>query len=274
MILVDLAIFSMGLVFGSFFNVLIDRIPKGEDFVKGKSHCEKCKHALNRFDLVPVLSYFLLKGKCRYCKKPIPAMLPTIELITGFSFAMMAHYVLIVNYQWIIGGVLLLALSLSAISLFILIFFTDLKYQVIPDIYMCLLLVVYVLGFFVNFAFGVNFGLLYEILYTRLLGHIIAGLLMFMFFWMLHKYSKGKAMGAADMYLAGVLGVYLGVKLSIVAWFVAFILGSVVGLFLIVSKKRKLKSKIAFGPFLITGFFVSIAYGESLANLYLNFFFR
>lgn len=258
-LIIFLTAFLFFLFIGSFLNVVIERVYRGEQFVKGRSYCVSCKHELSVFDLVPVFSFLFLKGRCRYCKKSIPRMHVVIELFTaicaGFIFA---------TYPFIQA----LFFSLILIVL-ILIFFTDLMYYVIPDIYLYLLIAMYVIGAALLYVYPNSFYFLGS-LYSPIWGHVRAALISSAFFGILYLGSKGKAMGEGDIYLSGILALFLGPTLSLVMLFISFLTGAIVGVILVSMGRKRITQVIPFGPFLIVGFTISYLVGFNLINLYLG----
>src|SRR3989344_5151514 len=123
-------IFILGIFVGSFLNVLSDRLPRNESPWKGRSYCEKCKKELAWYDLVPLLSFALLKGKCRYCHVRLSFYYPLVELTTGVMFAVVFYFFGIMNNELRIMD---LGYYLFLVSSLIVIFFADLKYEIFPD---------------------------------------------------------------------------------------------------------------------------------------------
>ncbi len=275
--------FPLSLFIGSFFGVLIDRIYRSEQFVRGRSYCEHCKHTLQTLDLIPLFSYIFLNGKCRYCKKEIPAWLPLIELITAVTLS--STLFLLINNDFLsplakdfftlpypssLAGspfafIAQILIALAIASVFILIFITDAKYMVIPDIYLYLLVALYplYLTFFkLQITQNQNIALIKD--------NLIAAVILAIFFAALHYGSRKKAMGEGDIYLAAIIGFYLGTNLSVVMWFMAFLKGAIEGVILLISGKKKMKSALSFGPFLILGFCFALIWGTELLNWYLS----
>lgn len=229
MVLVGLFIFVIGLCFGSFANVLIWRIPKGLS-IGGRSVCEKCKGKISWFDNIPLISFILLKGKCRNCESKISLRYPLVELATGIIFTLL-YLKFGLSYE-------LLFLSLLS-PILISIFFIDLDHQIIPDILI--------------FA-----GIVISLLYSFSFSGLFAGFLSASFLLFLHYITKGKGMGLGDVKFALLGGTIVGL-INIFSWFFwAFLTGAVVGCILILTKRYGLKSKIAFGPFLIFALFLTI----------------
>lgn len=258
-LIIFLIAFIFFLFVGSFLNVVIERVYRSEQFIKGRSYCVSCKHELSMMDLIPVLSFLFLKGKCRYCKKKIPSIHIIIEVITavcaGFIFA---SYPLI---QALFFSLILVVL--------ILIFFTDLLYYVIPDTYLYLLVVLYFIGAALIYVYPVAFYFLGD-LYLPIWSHVRAALISAAFFGILYLGSKGKAMGEGDIYLSGILALFLGSTLSLVMLFISFLTGAIVGVILVLRGRKRITQVIPFGPFLIIGFVISYLVGFNLINLYLG----
>src|SRR3989338_7351604 len=171
-----LLIFLLGLAVGSFVNVVIDRLPKGISVIKGRSKCDFCRRKLSIADLIPLISFFMLKGKCRYCEKKLSRQYPFIEFLTGFSFVIIAY--LSVN------GILThrpypLILILFLIPNLVAIFGIDLKYRIIPDEILIVILSIFTV---------------YIVLFQRdlIFNHFISGTGMFLGFLFLVLITKGR----------------------------------------------------------------------------------
>lgn len=142
--------------------------------------------------------------------------------------------------------------------------------MVIADIFIYSLVGLYVVAFCLNYFDLINWGYFSLVLFGDPFHRLLAAAALFVFFAILHYAFKGKAMGEGDMYLAGIFGLYLGPNPSIVMWFIAFLTGAIAGVILIMSHRKKMKSMIPFGPFLVLGFAVSILFGNQIFNWYLN----
>ena len=248
---------------GSFLGVVVDRLYRGEQFIRGRSHCDFCNHELSVYDLIPVFSFLSNNGKCRYCKKKLSPTLLFFELFTGLTFTAFAYYsfLLWLPLISIIFGFLILLFLL-------IIFFADLKYSVIFNYSYIILFGFYAVGFLL-YSVGINFGA-FNIIFMDLASHLISAVWLFSFFALLYYGSKKKAMGDGDMYLAGALGLYLNFSQSLVMWSVAFLTGAFVGVILLLGKKKKIKQAIPFGPFLVIGFVFAFVYGSSVVASYLQ----
>lgn len=283
-------IFLFGLATGSFLNCIIYRLHSGENFLftpleisaKAKkpggffkrfltgftrSYCPHCKHILGWQDLIPVLSFLILKGKCRYCQKRISFQYPLVELATGILFVFIFQQSMVL---WLSGSMapwFFNTFFLFLISCFLIIIFVyDLKHFIIPDkiIYPAILMsgIWYlVLSIFFNFYTR------YEILNT-----IYAALGAAAFFLIIVLISQGKWMGIGDIKLAFFMGLFLGFPNILVALFLAFFIGAIIGVGLIAAGKKTIKSEVPFGPFLVTGTFIALFWGQQLTNCYQNLF--
>lgn len=221
-----------GLAAGSFLNVLIDRLPRGRNVIMGRSQCDYCGKTLRWFELIPLISFLVQRGRCRRCHKKLSWQYPIVELVTAVGFIFLAP-----SY-WIIFSSLLV------------IYMADLKYQIIPDS----MIVVGVIG--VIGAMGV------------IGGNVMAGIGASLFFFLLWLITHGKGMGLGDVKLAFLMGLLLGFPNIIIASYSAFLTGATSGVILILLGKKKLKEKIAFGPFLVTGTVVALMWGEQVMTVW------
>lgn len=227
-------IFISGLAVGSFLNVLIDRLPAGKG-IGGRSQCDFCGKQLTALNLIPVLSFVLQKARSACCNKRLSVYYPVVEIATG------------VAYLWLFttyGPSLIHFVVLSAL---IVIFFADLKYRIIPD-YMTVIV-----------AVG---GLLLAVSRGALPEHILAGVLLFSGMFALFTATKGRGMGFGDVKFAGAMGLLLGLKAGAGALYLAFVLGGIAGVILVLMARRSIKSAIAFGPFLVIGTAVMLFWGD------------
>lgn len=244
-----LLVFITGLAVGSFLNVCIYRLPLGLSLVTPPSHCPKCNHRLGAGELVPVLSYLMLRGKCRCCGARISPRYPVVELATGLAFVLL---VMVFGWQIKTLGYLILFCGLLTASLI------DWDHQIIPDQISLLL---------------VGAGLILQALQSTgaLINGIIGGLLGGGLLLVLAVLSKG-GMGGGDIKLVTGIGVFLGWQLLLVSLFLAFIIGSLLSGIWILIKRQGLKTAVPFGPFLSLGAIITLFYGEQILNWYLNCF--
>ena len=259
----NVIIFLFGSAIGSFLNVLIDRLPKDEG-IRGRSHCDYCGKKLNWYDMFPVFSYFILRGKTRCCGKKLSFQYPAIEFITGCIFVVVfkdSPYVDSLTRTVLISGILCSLL---------VIFVSDLKYQLISD-YILLALFVFSVLFRLGsgnptptFLYGT---VLNRSLPIQLIQPIATGLIVCLPIFLIYFISKERAMGLGDVYLAAIMGFLLGWQKGFLALYIAFVTGAIVGLIVIVLKKKKLRSKIAFGPFLVIGTVTMLFWGEKILEM-------
>ncbi len=255
--MVYLLLFLFGICVGSFLNVVIDRLPHNKSIFFGRSHCDSCKKKLSPLDLVPLLSFFFLGGKCRHCHKKISVQYPLIELLTGAMFVLTV-FLSLQSTVYSLQQIALLGYDLFIISCLIAIFFIDLKYGIIPDE------IIYLLSF-------ITF--LYLVLNTKylLLPNLFSAIISFLFLFFIYFLTKGKGMGFGDVKLAFFMGLFLGFPKIITAFYVAFLTGAALSIILILLGKKKFKgSTIAFGPFLVIGTYISLFWGEQI----IRFIFR
>ncbi len=245
-----LSVLFLGFVLGSFLNVLIDRFPRHEQILKGRSRCEFCKRKIALYDLVPILSFLILKGKCRYCKAHLSLYYPVVELTTGLMFVI--TFIYFPSNR--ITGFWELSYFLFVISGLIAIFFMDLKYGIISD--KVLLPLSLVSTFYLL--------LLQDSLFMI---HLASAVGVFLFFLFLFLVTRGKGMGFGDVKLAFFMGLVLGFPNIIVGLYVAFLTGAAYGVILILCGKKKLfGGTIPFGPFLALGTLISIFFGDFLVQ--------
>jgi prepilin signal peptidase PulO-like enzyme (type II secretory pathway) len=214
-------------------------------------------------DLIPIFSFLILRGKCRYCGKKISWQYPIVELVTGIlAFLFFRPLILnptIFNLQSAIYNFLISCLL-------IVIFFFDLKHYIIPDkvIYPSI-----AIAFLYNFLIIWNFGN-WDLSEIWNLGF---GILPSLFFLIIILISKETWMGFGDFKLAILMGIFLGFPKILVALFFSFFIGAIIGIGLILTKKKTLKSEVPFAPFLVAGTFISLFFGEMIINWYLSLFF-
>lgn len=254
--ILGLIFFVFGTIVGSFLNSVIHRFHTGESFLLKRSHCLYCKHILGWQDLIPVLSFIILKGRCRYCQQKISWQYPLVEIFTGIIF-----FLTILND----GNIYAYAYFLLLDCFLIVIFVYDLKHYIIPD------KVIYP---------AIAITLLYQLFRIWDLGHwdlfrisnLGFGILPSLFFLAIILFSGGRWMGMGDFKLAFLMGLLLGFPNILVALFLAFLIGAGVGLILIALGKKTLKSEVPFGPFLVTGTFIAMFFGQNLVHWYSHLF--
>jgi len=231
-------LFLLGICVGSFINCVIWRVNHNLSPLEGRSICPKCKHQLAWRDNIPLLSFLLLGGRCRYCSSPISWQYPIVELTAG------ALALLIFNFQFSIFN-LIITYSLLAI------FVSDLVYQTIPDE------VIYPTAIITFF-----YSLITH--HSSLITLFITAVISAGFFYLLLLITHGRGMGLGDVKLAGLMGLILGWPKILAALYLAFLTGAFFGVILILLGKKKFGQHIPFGPFLTTATFVSLFWGEKI----------
>ena len=267
MILVYCLVFVIGACWGSFLNCLIYRWEQGQKLNSGRSFCPKCRHQLGFWDLIPIFSFIFLRRKCRYCREKIAWQYLIVEISTGLIFLLIFNLQFSIYNQFsIIQFSNLLYLWLVACLLEI-IFIYDLKHYVIPDraVYSAIIVVFLfrILNLFGNWQLAI--GNLPAFSNASLAGLAAAG-----FFFIIWLASKGRAMGFGDVKLAFLLGLFLSWPNVLLALFAGFLSGALVGVGLMILGRKKMRSQVPFGPFLIGGALVALFFGERIIKWYLS----
>ncbi len=240
--------FILGTVFGSFYTVVGFRVSENKSIVKPRSHCPNCKHTLKWYELIPIFSYIIQRGKCKVCKQKISIFYPLIELFTGILF-MIGFY----SFNFSLDLILCLLVS----SMFVIIIITDLNYYIIPDeINIFFGITIFILNIF-------RFGTLGACKYT------FYGLCMFIFMYLLmligNKIFKEESLGGGDIKLLFVLGMTMPLFMSFVSIALAAFVALPISLVLLYKKKDKI---IPFGPFLVGAFLIMILLKLDLDKIY------
>lgn len=242
-------VFIFGLVFGSFFNVVGLRVPKKKSIVSPPSHCTNCNRRLGVLDLIPVLSYVLLRGKCRNCKKKISPIYLVTELATGVLFAFA---------YWTIGFQLELVIALLFISLLVIITVSDIAYMLIPN---------KILLFFAPLLIIGRIVVPLEPWWDSIIGAVVGfGILL-----IIAIISKG-GMGGGDIKLFFVIGIVLGTFHTLLTLFVASVIGMITGIIVLKIRGKGRKTPIPFGPSIALAAIIVYFYGYNIINLYLELF--
>ena len=245
----------VGLLVGSFLNVVIWRVPRGESVVRPPSHCPHCGNPVRPRDNVPVLSWLLLRGRCRDCSAAISRRYPLVEAASGVVFAVMAT-----RFGW--DPVLPAFLYLAAVG--VALWMIDLDVKRLPN---AIVLPSYVVAGVMLCAASLANGDWGALLRAAL------GMTALYGFYFLLAYVYPAGMGFGDVKLAGVLGLYLGYlgwAEVVTGGFLGFLFGGVVGVALMAIRRAGRKSQIPFGPFMLAGALVAILWGGALADLYLD----
>jgi leader peptidase (prepilin peptidase) / N-methyltransferase len=269
--MINAVVFVFGLIVGSFLNVCIVRLPRGGSIVNPPSHCPRCQSGIKFYDNIPLISFFLLRGKCRNCGEPISWRYPLVELTNALL------YVGIVSEFWLGGeAIMMMALCSSLIVITVI----DYDHMIIPDkITLPGMLVGLTLApFFMSplgdpLPFNLD-GLLphagpYLIGFLNsLIGLILGGGLLLSIGWAWEKLRHVEAMGGGDVKLMGMVGSFLGWKGALLTIMLGALAGSLIGVLLIVLKRHKMEKLIPFGPFLAAGALASAFYGPDIVSWY------
>lgn len=253
MFIIGVLFFVFGLIFGSFLNVCIYRLPRGESIVWPASHCPVCKMEIKPWDNVPVLSFIILRGRCRSCKAKIHWRYPLVELLTGVLFLS-----LFLKFGLTGEGIVFLFLA----ALLVVITFIDIEYQLILN---KITLPGLLLGAILSWQFGSAH------LWQIGLGLVIGGGSLVLVA-LLGKGLFGKeSMGMGDVKMAAMIGVFIGAKGVAISLFLGFLIAGIFSFVGMAIKKVKRSSYIPFGPFIAGGTLVYIFWGENIITWYLMY---
>lgn len=240
-----------GAIVGSFLNVCILRLPKEESIVWPGSHCPHCKSPIDFYDNIPVISYILLKGKCRHCRSSISFQYPLVEGITALT-----SLILFMKF----GPSLSYLFYFLFVAALIVVTGIDLYYQIIPDV--------------ISLP-GIGVGLLASLMipqitfWNSLIGILLGGGSLFLVAAVYQWLFKREGMGGGDVKLLAMIGGFLGWKAVILTILLGSLIGSIIGIMVMVVKGKDFKYAIPFGPFLSLGAVLSLFYGDSIIRWYL-----
>ena len=241
----------IGLCIGSFLNVCIYRIPKEESIVFPASHCTSCGHELKFYELIPIVSYIFLRGKCIKCKSKISIKYPLIEILNGLLYLL-----LFIKYGLSFNFIFYCLL----VSLLIVISIIDLESKYVyssTTIVGVLLAIIYII-------IGAYLG------EVKILNNLLGGLIGYGIIFLIIILTGGMGEGDAD--IAGICGLFVGIKGVLVALFLAIILGGIFASIVLLLKIKDRKSEIAFGPYIAIGTLIWILIGQKILTLYVSFF--
>lgn len=257
-------IFLTGLAVGSFAGAIVYRLPRREQFVSGRSFCPNCGHTLKWYDLVPVFSFLILLGRCRYCRNKISWSYPAIELCSGAialtSFLFLSPAGLTYWLFWVF-----------VLELFLILAFIDLRYFVLPDSIMALILVVFA-GYEILGGEVTGTGLSVRMGSVFSLGNLAGAVFLFLIFFLIWSFSNGRGIGLGDAKLAGLLGLIFGFWKAVFILYLAIAAGAIVGLALIFSGKGGLKTKLPLGAFVSFAVILFVLFGQGFSEKTAEFF--
>jgi leader peptidase (prepilin peptidase) / N-methyltransferase len=242
-----LIVFIFGLIIGSFCNVVIYRLPQGKSIIRPGSHCPSCAAPIRPWDNIPLMSYLLLRGSCRICKEPISLRYPSVELASGLLYVLL----------WIKLGLSIPFSAYAALtSTLLTVALIDYDHKIIPN---TITLPGIVIGL------GLSVWALPITPLGSLLGVLIGGT----FFYLIALVSRG-GMGGGDIKLIAMIGAFLGWQGVLFTIFSGALLGSLVGVGLMLLGKKGRKDKVPFGPFLACGAILFILCGDDLIHWYFD----
>ncbi|MED4570670.1 prepilin peptidase [Brevibacillus agri] len=247
----SISFFLLGLLFGSFYNVVGLRVPKKQSIIYPPSHCPTCKRRLLPGELIPVISYLLAKGRCKGCKTAISPLYPVMEGLTGLGFVLVyLRYDL--TWETLLGMLFVSLLSIITVA--------DLTYRLIPNKVLLLFFLLFlVMRFFWPYGDA------------SYVAHLIGMAAGFLFFFLLAVITRG-GMGGGDTKLFAVIGMFLSPTLLFLTVFLSSAFGAMYGLFLLAIRRATRKSMIPFGPFIALGAVTAYLYGSAIVDWYLSFY--
>ena len=258
--------FICGLIIGSFLNVVVYRLNLVENIL-GRSHCPHCRKKIRWYDNVPILSFIILGARCRDCEEKISWQYPLVEFSTGAVFALTGFYFFSEGnaLDWMST-----LFYLGIFSVLIVIFVYDLKFMEIPMIVLWAG-VIWSIAFYLFFDWQI-FQPAAGIFSLKIFSGIMSGTACFLFFFTLAAGSREKWMGMGDAYLGLLAGLVCGWPVIVLAFLIAVSSGASVGIVLTLMKKKTMKSRIPFGPFLAFGVFLSIIFFQAFPSIKYYFF--
>lgn len=244
--------FFLGITMGSFLNCVAMRVLSGEPIARGRSHCMSCGHKLGALDLVPLFSWLLLRGKCRYCESKISARYPLSELVLGIVYVLV-----LAKYDLTLRTLELIVLC----SILLCVTLCDLDEHIIPDRFI-------VIGMINRIIFVVISGNILEELKLSLIGAFSVSLPLLVLSLILDKILKKDTMGGGDIKLFFMAGMYFAWPVNVLVLLMSAIIGIVFGIL----RKKNEEKQIPFGPAISVGFFLGMLFGSELVNLYAGLF--
>ncbi|NWF91951.1 MAG: prepilin peptidase [Syntrophaceae bacterium] len=250
--MLTIASIIFGAIVGSFLNVCIWRLPKGESIVSPGSHCPHCSHPIRFYDNIPLISYLLLGGRCRHCKGSISAQYPLVEGVTALS-----SLLLFLKHGFSFSYLYYFAFLTGLITVTVI----DLYHQIIPDVISIPGIVIGLLGALI----------IPHITFLRsLLGVLLGGGSLFLVATAYQWLFKREGMGGGDVKLLAMIGAFLGWDAVILTILLSSLIGSITGILVIILKGKDFKYAIPFGPFLSLGAAISLYSGEDIVRWYLG----
>ena len=244
----------LGLLIGSFLNVCIHRLPRGESLISPGSRCPHCGYALGALDNIPVISYLALRGRCRRCRTRISPRYPVVELVTALLFVL--HYL-------VFGWTPLLAVRLLFVTAMVTLFAIDLEHHLLPDA--------------ITLP-GIGVGLLASLvrppgIRDALIGTVVGGGVLWIIGEAYYRYSGEEGMGGGDVKMLAMIGAFLGWKLVILTLVLSSVAGSLIGMVLILTRKGGMKYALPYGTFLALAGVAASLCGEPIVRWYAGLYY-
>jgi leader peptidase (prepilin peptidase)/N-methyltransferase len=251
--LAGISMFAVGLAIGSFLNVCIHRVPRGESIVSPPSHCPACGQPIRWYDNLPIVGYVMLRGRCRVCREPFSVAYPAVELATGALFAL---------HLWWYGWQPLLGVRLLLACVMVVLFVVDLRHRILPN-------VITLPGIAIGFACALVWppGWL-----SSIAGILLGGGVLFGIGELYYRLRREEGLGMGDVKMLAMIGAFLGWQQTLVTLVLSSFLGSLIGLGLIASGRGTMKYALPFGSFLAIGAIASGLVGDALLGWYLGFY--
>ena len=265
------ALFGMSI--GSMLNVCVDRIPSGQSIVRPPSHCPSCNRRLSGIDLIPILSYVFLRGRCRYCGAGIPFRIFIVELATALLFGLIAWHFMS-HHDGLSARV---AIPLIYACVFMVIFFIDLEQQIIIvhpivtlGIAMALIFSLFWDGFGEYWPQTSIANTYLDGTASAVLGGAAGFVFMIVPYLIAKAHYKAEGIGQGDIYLGVLIGTATGFPLVLIALMIGVIIGGVTAIALLALRRKKKKDMIPFGPFLSAGAMIAVIWGAQILSWYLS----
>jgi leader peptidase (prepilin peptidase)/N-methyltransferase len=254
-------VFVLGAVVGSFLNVCISRLPDRQSIIKPRSRCPKCENAIAWYDNLPIISFIILRAKCRHCGEPISFQYPIVEFLTAALFVLIMH-----NFT----NITAIAIYMVFTCALIVITFIDIEHYIIPDE---ISLPGIVIGLLLSLLpETVTDGqLVTSSVLDSLIGCIVGGGLLFLTGLFSLVAFKKEGMGGGDVKLMSMVGAFLGWKMALMTIVLGSVFGASVGITLILLRLKAREDYIPFGPYLALGAFLSMMWGDQILTAYLSF---
>lgn len=250
-------VFLFGSIFGSFYNVVIYRLPLDMSIAKGRSMCFTCKHSLGFFDLFPIFSYIFLGGKCRYCKTKYSPRYALVELLTAVLF-LVAYLKFSISYEFLLMAVFW--------SMLVIVAFIDLDTMSIYDIVLIVFSGIMAVILLISKGMGII---------DNLFGSLIGAFIYYSIYFISKMVYKQEAFGFGDVLLNASIGLVLGKAYIVISSFLSFFVGvAFIGIFSLLGKKFKIKQEIPFGPYMCIAAFIVCVFGDEMVSFYIQNFLR